>query len=137
MPTRRSQNRCEPIVAVKRVRYDAGMRGSKTIFAGFSLLLSVVSVQAAEQSRLPADQAVQQNVSRALVKAGIDPRLTSVKVVTTSDHVIYLSGLISDRNTIKLAGVVAARTAPSWRVVNTIHASFFDDPNHVDADKTK
>jgi hypothetical protein len=110
---------------------------SKIVFASLSVLLSLADVHAAEQSRLPADQAVQQNVSRALVKAGIDSRLTSVQVVTTSDHVIYLSGLISDRDTIKLAGTVAAKTAPSWRVVNTIRASFFDDPNHVNADKTK
>jgi hypothetical protein len=110
---------------------------SKVVFAGVSLLLSITDVEAAEQSRLPADQAVQQNVSRALINAGIDPRLTSVQVVTTSDHVIYLSGLISNRDTIKLAGTVAAKTAPSWRVVNSIRASFFDDPNHVKADKTK
>jgi hypothetical protein len=109
----------------------------KMVFAGLSLLLSLADVQAAEQSRLPADQAVQQNVSRALAQAGIDPRRTSVQVVTTSDHVIYLSGLISNRDTIKLAGAVAAKTAPSWRIVNTIRASFFDDPNHVRADKTK
>ena len=92
---------------------------------------------AADQSRQPADQAVQQNISRALVQAGIDPRRTSVQVVTTSDHVVYLSGLISNRDTIKLAGSVASKTAPSWRVVNNIRASFFDDPNHVNADKTK
>jgi hypothetical protein len=109
----------------------------KIVFAGLALLLSVASVQAAEQSRLPADQAVQQDVSRALAKAGIDSRLTSVQVITTSDHVIYLSGLISNRDTIKLAGAVAAKTAPSWRVVNSIRTSFFDNPNHVNADKTK
>jgi hypothetical protein len=110
---------------------------SKVHFLSLTLLLSATAVQAAEQSRLPADLAVQQNVSRALVSAGIDPRRTSVQVVTTSDHVIYLSGLISDRNTINLAGTVAAKMAPSWRVVNNIRASFFDDPNHVSADKTK
>ncbi len=109
----------------------------KTVLASLSLLLSLADARAAEQSRLPADQAVQQNVSRALIQAGIDPRRTSVQVVTTSDHVIYLSGLISDRDTIKLAGSVAARAAPSWRVTNTIRASFFDDPKHVNADKTK
>ncbi|HWD48762.1 MAG TPA: hypothetical protein VG309_02475 [Rhizomicrobium sp.] len=126
------------VVQAMRASYDVHMRNAlEIIFAGFAVWLCTAEVQAAEQSRLPADQAVQQNVSRALVKAGIDPRLTSVQVVTTSDHVIYLSGLISDRDTIKLAGTVAAKTAPSWRVVNTIHASFFDDPNHVNADKTK
>jgi hypothetical protein len=109
----------------------------KITFAGLFFLLSLAGAQSAEQSRLPADQAVQKNVSRALVDAGIDPRVTSVQVVTTSDHVIYLNGLISDRDKIKLAGTVAAKTAPSWRVVNTIRASFFDDPNHVNADKTK
>ncbi len=107
------------------------------MLAGLSLLLSLTNVQAAEQSRLPADQAVQQNISRALIDAGIDPRRTSVQVITTSDHVIYLSGLISNRDTIKLAGTVAAKTAPSWRVVNNLRANFFDDPNHVNADKTK
>jgi|SRR5665213_2540097 len=110
---------------------------SKVAFAGLTLLLSLVNARAAEQSRVPADQAVQQNVSRALVKAGIDPRRTSVQIITTSDHVILLSGLISDRDTIKLAGSVAAITAPSWRIVNNIRASFFDDPNHVNANKTK
>ncbi len=109
----------------------------KTVFAGLALLLSATAVQAADQSRQPADLAVQQNVSRALVQAGIDPRRTSVQVVATSDHVIYLSGLISDRNTINLAGAAAAKAAPSWRVVNNIRASFFADPNHVNADKTK
>lgn len=126
------------IAQAGRVRYGASMRAApKIVFAGLSLLLSPADAQAAEQSRLPADQAVQQNISRALVQAGIDPRRTSVQVMTTSDHVIYLSGLISNRDTIKLAGTVAAKTAPSWRVVNNIRASFFDDPNHVNADKTK
>ena len=110
---------------------------SKIHSLSLTVLLAATAVQAAEQSRVPADLAVQQNVSRALVSAGIDPRRTSVQVVTTSDHVIYLSGLIGDRNTINLAGAVAAKTAPSWRVVNNIRASFFDDPNHVSADKTK
>jgi hypothetical protein len=110
---------------------------ARIFFFSVTLLLSGTAVQAAEQSRLLADQAVLQNVSRALVNAGIDPRRTSVQVVTTSDHVIYLSGLISDRNTINLAGAVAAKAAPSWRVVNNIRASFFEDPNHVSADKTK
>src|SRR6185503_19807370 len=101
------------------------------------VVLSCAGAAAAEQSRAPADLAVQQNVSQALAKAGIDPRVTSVQVVTTSDHVIYLSGLISNRDASKLAGTVAAKTAPSWRVVNTIRGSFFDNPNHVNADKTK
>ena len=113
------------------------MRPVKIALVSLSLLLSSAQVRAAEQSRLLADQAVQQDISRALIRAGVDPRRTSVQVVTTSDHVIYLSGPISDRNTIKLAGSVAAKTAPSWRVVNNIRSSFFDDPNHVDADKTK
>ncbi len=111
---------------------------SRIVFAGLLLLVSATGVRAAEQSRLPADQAVQQNVSRALIDAGIDPRRTSVQVVTTSDHVVYLSGLISDRDTIKLAGAAAAKAAPSsWRVVNGIRGSFFDDQNHVRGDKTK
>jgi hypothetical protein len=80
---------------------------------------------------------VAQIVSNALVQAGIDPRTTSVRVVTTADHAVYLTGLISDRAKIKLAGDVAAKSAPSWHVVNNIHASFFDDPSHVRADKTK
>jgi hypothetical protein len=127
-----------PIAQASRVRYDGKMRAASKIFlAGLSLLLSLADAHAAEQSRLPADQAVQQNISRALVQAGIDPRRTSVQVVTTSDHVVYLSGLISDRDTIKLVGTVATKTAPSWRIVNNIRASFFDDPNHVSADKTK
>jgi osmotically-inducible protein OsmY len=131
-----SWDRRAPIVQAGRIRYDDKMRAAaKAVFMGLSLFLT--DAHAAEQSRVPADQAVQQNISRALIQAGIDPRRTSVQVVTTSDHVVYLSGLISDRDTIKLAGTVATKTAPSWRVVNNIRASFFDDPNHVSADKTK
>ncbi len=127
-----------PIARVIPLHYDPVMRAvSKMIYSGLSLLMSLTGVWAAEQSRLPADQAVQQNVSRALIQAGIDPRRTSVQVITTADHAIYLSGLISDRDTIKLAGAVAEKAAPSWRVVNNIRASFFADPNHVNADKTK
>ena len=85
----------------------------------------------------PADRAVAQMISNALVKAGIDPRTTSVQVITTSDHAVYLTGLIGDQNRIKLAGETAAKAAPSWRVVNNIRSSFFDDPNHVRGDKTK
>lgn len=133
-----NQNWRAPIAQASRIRYDREMRtASKAALSGLSLLLSLADVQAAEQSRTPADLAIQQNISRALIEAGIDPRRTSVQVVTTQDHVIYLNGLISNRETIKLAGSVAAKTAPSWRVVNNIRGSFFDDPNHVNADKTK
>jgi hypothetical protein len=114
------------------------MRHARNLVAASTFaVLSSAGALAAEQSHTPADLAVQRNVSQALVKAGIDPRVTSVQVVTTSDHVIYLSGLISNRDKIDLAGTVAAKTAPSWRVVNTIRSSFFDNPSHVNADKTK
>lgn len=89
------------------------------------------------QSPLQSDKTVAQTISNALAGAGIDPRTTSVRVVTTADHTVYMTGLISDRAKIKLASDVAAKTAPSWRVVNNIRASFFDDPNHVRGDKTK
>ncbi len=113
------------------------LKMASKISVALTVLLWPLVAQAAEQSRAPADQAVQQNVSRALVDAGIDPRRTSVQVVTTSDHVIYLSGLISDRNAINAAVAAAAKAAPSWHVVNNIRSSFFADPNHVNADKTK
>jgi hypothetical protein len=90
-----------------------------------------------QQSNVPADRAIQKNIADALAKAGIDPRVTSVQVTVTADHVVYLKGLISNPDTIKLAGTVAAKTAPSYRVVNTIRSSFFDDPSHVTGDKTK
>lgn len=99
-------------------------------------ILSTVS-WAQEQSNSPADKATAQNISRALIAAGIDPRTTSVHVTTTSDHVVYLTGLIADQTKIKLAGDTAAKAAPSYRIANNIRASFFDDPNHVTADKTK
>ncbi len=95
------------------------------------------SLQAQTQSNSPDDQHVLQEISKALAEAGIDSRTTSVKVITTSDHVVYLTGLISNKDTIKLAGDVAAKSAPSFRIVNEIHSSFFDDPNHVSGDKTK
>jgi hypothetical protein len=89
------------------------------------------------QSSAPADQAAAHAVSAALLKAGIDPRVTSVQVITTSDHIVYLNGLIGDANTIKLAGAAAARAAPHWRIVNNIHSGFFDDPGHVTGGMTK
>jgi len=104
---------------------------------GLILFALAPSAQAQTQSNSPADQAVRQKISQALVKAGIDPRITSVQVTTTADHVVYLTGLISNKNTIKLAGNVAAKTAPSYRIVNNINSGFFDDPNHVNGGMSK
>lgn len=107
----------------------------KVTLVGLSLL--GMPSWAQEQSNSPADKAAARNISRALIAAGIDPRMTSVHVITTSDHVVYLTGLIADQNKIKLAGDAAAKAAPSYRIANNIRASFFDDPNHVRGDKTK
>jgi osmotically-inducible protein OsmY len=112
------------------------MRG-KALVMGLVLIALSSLAQAQQQSSAPADKTVSQQISKALVKAGIDPRITSVQVVTTSDHVVYLKGLISDQNTIKLAGEVAAKTAPSYRIVNQINSGFFDDPNHVTGGMSK
>lgn len=109
----------------------------KTTVLSVALAFLVTSVRAQTQSNAAADREVSQNISKALADAGIDSRTTSVKVITTSDHVVYLTGLITNKETIKLAGDVAAKAAPSFRVVNQIHSSFFDDPNHVTGDKTK
>ncbi len=109
----------------------------KAFVTGLALMVLLPAMQAQTQSSAPADQEISQKISKALAEAGIDPRTTSVKVITTSDHQVYLTGLISNKETIKLAGEVAARTAPTFRIVNQIHSSFFDDPNHVSADKTK
>jgi hypothetical protein len=89
------------------------------------------------QSPAPADRALTQTIAAALVKAGIDPRVTSVQIVVSADHTIYLKGLISDPKLVKLAGDTAAKTAPGYHVVNAIRSSFFDDPNHVSDGKTK
>ena len=110
---------------------------SKIACVSLSLILLLPSMQAQTQSSSPADQEISQKISKALAEAGIDSRTTSVKVVTTSDHSVYLTGLISDKDKIKLAGDVAAKTAPTFRIFNQIHSSFFDDPNHVTGDKTK
>jgi osmotically-inducible protein OsmY len=91
----------------------------------------------AVQSDAPGDRSVRQQIKKALLDAGIDPRTTSVQVITTSDHIVYLKGLISDKDEIALAGKVAAQTAPNYKIVNKINSSFFDDPNHVTGDKTK
>jgi hypothetical protein len=112
------------------------MRPSKFL----PILLTVAftaSAAAQTQSSAPADRALAQNISTALVKAGIDPRITSVQVVTTANHIVYLKGLISDPKLVKLAGDTAAKTAPGYHVVNNIRSSFFDDPNHVSGGKTK
>ncbi len=114
------------------------MRIARSAAAVFAILFFLVAAaQAQTQSPAPADKAMAQSISNALVKGGIDPRTTSVQIVTTSDHAVYLTGLISDPNRIKLAGDIAAKAAPSWRIVNNIRASFFDDPAHVRGDKTK
>jgi osmotically-inducible protein OsmY len=110
---------------------------SKTLVVGLGLIALLSSMQGQTQSSAPADRELSQKISRALADAGVDSRTTSVRVITTSDHVVYLTGLISNKDTLKLAGDVAAKTAPSFRVVNQIHSSFFDDPNHVTGDKTK
>lgn len=104
---------------------------------GLLLLALATSAQAQAQSDAPGDLALAKKISQALEKAGIDPRTTSVQVITTTDHVVYLKGLISNQDTIKLAGDVAAQTAPHYQVVNHIHSSFFDDPDHVTGGMTK
>ena len=103
----------------------------------FVCALPALPVFAQQQSLAPADRAAAEAVGKALLKAGIDPRVTSVQVVTTTDHMVYLKGLISDRNLIARAGDAAAKAAPGYRVVNNIRSNFFDDPNHVRGDKTK
>jgi len=107
------------------------------IMMAVGLLALPTAASAQSQSSAAADKAATQNVSRALVQAGIDPRVTSVQVVTTSDHVVHLSGLISNVQLIKAASAAAAKAAPGYRVVNTIRSSFFDDPSHVTGDRTK
>ena len=102
-----------------------------------ALIVLLPSGKAQTQSSAPTDRELSQKIAKALADAGVDSRTTSLKVITTSDHVVYLTGLISNKDTIKLAGEVAAKTAPSFRVVNQLHSSFFDDPNHVTSDKTK
>ena len=114
---------------------EAAMRAKIMMAVGLSVLPIAASAQS--QSSATADKAATQNVSRALVQAGIDPRVTSVQVVTTSDHVVHLSGLISSVQLVKAASAAAAKAAPGYRVINNIRSSFFDDPNHVTGDKTK
>jgi len=110
----------------------------KTAFAALlAMMVGAGHADAQVQSTATADQAVTQKVSKALVQAGIDPRTTSVKVVTTADHTIYLSGLISSAQTVKMAESAARKAAPSYRVINNIRSSFFADPNHVVGDKIK
>jgi len=109
----------------------------KTWIIGLIFVAVASSAQAQTQSTSPADQTVAKKISKALVRAGIDPRITSVQVITTADHVVYLKGLISDKDTIKLAGDVAAKTAPSYRIVNKINSGFFDDPDHVSGGMSK
>jgi osmotically-inducible protein OsmY len=110
----------------------------KTVFTALLATMLVAGrADAQVQSTAPADEAVTQKVSQALVQAGIDPRTTSVKVLTAANHTIYLSGLISNAQTVKLAESAARKAAPSYRVINNIRSSFFADPNHVTGDKVK
>jgi osmotically-inducible protein OsmY len=107
------------------------------ILIAVGLLMIPAAAIAEAQSSAAADKAATQNVSRALIQAGIDPRVTSVQVVTTPDDVVHLSGLISNAQLIKAASAAATKAAPGYRVVNNIRSSFFDDPSHVSGDKTK
>jgi osmotically-inducible protein OsmY len=107
------------------------MNARSMMFALVFICAAFSSVHAQQQSSAPADKAVSNKIANALVKAGIDPRTTSVQVVTTTGHVVYLKGLISDTNEVALAGKVAAQNAPGYKVVNQINSSFFDDPSHV------
>jgi hypothetical protein len=109
----------------------------RRLLASLVFILFAFPAFAQMQSSAPADRAAADTISKALVKVGIDPRVTSVQVVTTADHTVYLKGLIGDSNLIKQAGIAAAKAAPGYHVVNNIHSSFFDDPNHVTGDKTK
>jgi osmotically-inducible protein OsmY len=102
-----------------------------------ALVLLALPAHAQTQSQAPADEAMSKKILNAIVKAGVDLRTNSVRVITTSDHTVYLSGLISDKNEIKLAGDTAAKTAPSYKIVNNINSSFFQDQNHVTGDMTK
>ena len=104
----------------------------KACFIGLLVftLAPAALAQTPTQSKAPADVAVSKKISQALVKAGIDPRTTSVQVITTSSHVVYLKGLISDKQQIQLATKVAEQNAPGYKVVNEINSSFFADPNH-------
>lgn len=109
----------------------------KILVSGLIVLILGSLSQAQTQSSAPGDRAVSEKITQALAAAGIDSRTTSVKVTTTSEHEVYLTGLIRNKDTIKMARDVAAKTAPSFRIINQIHFSFFDDPNHVAGDKTK
>jgi hypothetical protein len=102
-----------------------------------ALILIPVIALAQAQSNAPADRATTQGVSRALLQAGIDPRTTSVRVVTTAGHIVYLSGLISSGQLIKAAVSAATKAAPGYRIINNISSGFFDDPNHVSGGITK
>jgi osmotically-inducible protein OsmY len=101
------------------------------ILAGVLACAVLSAAHAQQQSSAPADRAVSQKISSALVKAGIDPRITSVTVITAANHTVYLKGLITDTNEIALAGKVAQQNAPGYKVVNQINSSFFGDPSHV------
>jgi osmotically-inducible protein OsmY len=113
------------------------MRVSKyvmTVLLGAALSGTAI---AQTQSGAPADRALAQNISKALVKAGIDPRITSVQVIVAADHTVYLKGLISDPNMIQRAVSTAQQTAPGYRVVNNIQSSFFGDATHLNGGITK
>jgi hypothetical protein len=68
--------------------------------------------------------------------------IASIQTARTLD---FYAPAATSRGEVSYAGVSIAlvqksrqaRTAPSYRVVNNIRSSFFDDPNHVTGDKTK
>lgn len=130
-PTKDETNMIQRLGVVR----DFAMKLGVLVFVSGIVLLAQASAQT--QSNAPADRTTTQNVSRALVQAGIDPRTTSVQVVTATGHIVYLSGLISSGQLIKTAGAAAAKAAPGYRIVNNIRSSFFDDPSHVSGGVSK
>jgi hypothetical protein len=107
------------------------MRVRAAILAGLLTCVVFSLAHAQQRSQAPADKALSKKIFNAIVKAGVDLRTNSLRVIVTADHTVYLKGLISDANEVQLAVKVAQDNAPSgYTVVNKISGSFFDDPNH-------
>ncbi|HUZ12233.1 MAG TPA: hypothetical protein VMU93_05230 [Caulobacteraceae bacterium] len=101
--------RIEPAVADEEDHHRLPEAQRQQFLLALLPLFASSWAQAQTPSNAPADLAAARNVSRALVGAGIDPRVTSVQVTAATGHVIYLTGLIGDAGKVRLAGTAAAR----------------------------
>jgi len=102
---------------------------SQVLYAGATAaILATLPIPANAQgvANSPVERIVSRTVLNAISKAGVDP---SVRVITTADYMVYLTGVSRNPQSIKAAGSAAAGAAPGYRVVNNITSGIGAHPS--------